>query len=355
MISVDIAILVSPRRPAVLALATLILAGCVTPSLVRGPAAKDPRPFAAEWKSPRERDHLLTGRILSLRDARWIDEAALDGAVAGADVVLLGETHDNADHHFLQARLVRAAAAGGRTPALAFEMLDSSQQTAIDTARAQTGVTADRIAEAVAWQKSGWPDFAMYRPIFEAGLSAGLPIVAANLPKDIIREAVHKGPTALPKDTRSWLDRAGTPSETELRSLRAEMQIAHCGALPESMLEPMMLAQRARDAQMGLTLLSAGAASRGAILITGRGHARNDRGVPSYLRREAPGLRIVTVGLIEAETGVTRVEDYAAQYGTTLPPFDYVIFTPASTREDPCIGLRHRMKNRPAGATSPAP
>src|SRR5512134_514132 len=70
-----------------------------------------PRPDSSGWVSPRFRSHPLAGKIWSPPTGAFVDRATLDAAVAGAHHLLLGETHDNADHHLIQARLVAVATA----------------------------------------------------------------------------------------------------------------------------------------------------------------------------------------------------------------------------------------------------
>lgn len=94
----------------------------------------------------------------------------------------------------------------------------------------------------------------------------------------------------------------------------------------------MRLAQRARDASLALTLLDAGGAP--ARLIAGNGHVRRDYGVPLLLAARAPGAKVVSVGFVEVAAGATPdPESLRGRY-------DYVWFTPAVEREDPCAGLR---------------
>ncbi|MGC3996823.1 MAG: ChaN family lipoprotein [Anaeromyxobacter sp.] len=316
-------------RPLPLALTALALAaGCSRPAARPGAPAAE-----VSWASPRLRDHPLVGRIWDVQGRRFVEEAALDAALSRADLVLLGEAHDNRDHHQLQARALRALTAAGRRPALAFEMLDRDQQPAVDAALAARPPTPEGLRDAVAWDQSGWPPFAHYRPVFEAGLSAGLPIVAANLPRGLMRRVVHEGADALPAEVRARLDQAGPLAPEQAQALREEMAASHCGMLPERMMAPMVTAQRARDAQLAATLLQAGA-GRGAALITGAEHARRDRGVPSYLPADA---KVVSVAFREVWP---ELEDPAAEGHI---PYDYVVFTPAAEREDPCEGLRKQL------------
>ncbi|MBN1207466.1 MAG: ChaN family lipoprotein [Myxococcaceae bacterium] len=323
-------------------LAAALLAGCATSRSQTGPAPA--RAASTEWLSPLLREHPLAGRIWDVSQSRWLEEASLREELTRARFVLLGEKHDNADHHRLQASLVRAITEHGRRPALAFEMLGVEQQAAVDAALASEPGDPDAIAQAVDWAHSSWPDWALYRPIFAAGLERGLPIVAANLPKAQARALVMKGASALPAElvTQLGLD---TPLPEEIaRTMREEMFHAHCGAMPAEHMQPMVEAQRARDAQMA-ERLHASDQGEGVILITGSGHARTDRGVPVHLARRAPGLGARSVAFVEVVDGKAAPQDYAASFGPGPLPFDYLWFTPGALREDPCAKHRERMRH----------
>jgi uncharacterized iron-regulated protein len=334
----------TPRPPtaASLALLALLASSACTPRA-------DPRlvaePIAARrWVSPLHRDHPLVGRIWDARAARFTDEAALSAAVAGADVVLLGEVHDNVDHHLLQARLLRAVLASGRRPALVLEMLTADQQPAVDASLGRAPRDPDALAKAVDWKHSRWPEFSLYRPIFQAALDAGAPIVAGNLPRKVVREVVSKGAAGLAEPLRARLAK-DEPLPAEIaEAMRAEMRESHCGELPEVMLDPLVVAQRARDAQMSERLLSAG--DRGAVLIAGKGHVRTDRGVPAYVRADAPGRKVVAVGFVEVDPDERTVEGQHDGEEKGPLPYDFAVFTPGEEREDPCEPLRERSRHR---------
>src|SRR4051812_43244313 len=155
-------------------------------------------------RAPLYPEHPLIGKIWN--GTAFVDEEVLDAAVRSAEFALLGETHDNPDHHALQARLVRAAAQG-RKPGIVFEMLDVGQQAAIDAAPR----TPDAIGEAANWSHSGWPDFSMYRPIFDVALAAGLPIVAGNFTKAQMSAIVMGGAAKVPPAIAALLQRRGEP------------------------------------------------------------------------------------------------------------------------------------------------
>ncbi len=269
-----------------------------------------------------------------MRAGRFAAEKDLQAAAVRGRFVLLGETHDNADHHALQARLVEAVIASGRRPALAFEMLDVEEQPEVDAVIRGPEPTAAALREAVGWDRSGWPPFALYQPIFQAGLGARLPIVAANLSRRSAREVVRGGAGALPEPVQALLDRSGPLGADEAKERRAEMEELHCGHLPEKLLDPMVLSQRARDAQLAQSLL-AGAAADGVVLVAGAEHARRDRGAAAFLKvAGVEGRQIVSVAFRE----VDPEEKDPAAYGPS--PFDYLVFTPRTDRGDPCEGMR---------------
>src|SRR5881628_2241103 len=66
------------------------------------------------WESPVERAHPLVGRIWDVKAGAFLSEETLLSRLAGSRFVILGERHDNPDHHALQAKLVRALIDAGR-------------------------------------------------------------------------------------------------------------------------------------------------------------------------------------------------------------------------------------------------
>jgi uncharacterized iron-regulated protein len=239
-----------------------------------------------------------------------------------ADVIILGELHDSPVHHLNQAA---AVAAIGPT-ALVFEMLSPGQVQGVTELER---LDAETLGAALDWADSGWPDFEMYWPIFEAAPDA--PLYGAALPRALVRGSVAAGPAA------SFIEAGGDPVKYGLdqplpeaqQAEREAMQMsAHCDALPEAMLGGMVGAQRLRDAAFADTVLEALAAhGPPVVLITGNGHARTDWGVPWYLNRAAPEVTVYALGQLEAAPEET-------------PPFDGWIVTAPTERDDPCAAFQ---------------
>lgn len=295
------------------------------------------------WKSPLGRDHPLNGRIWDVSSATFIDHRSFVTRLARTHFVLLGEKHDNPDHHLLQAKVIRGLIALGRRPAVGFEMFGLDDASAIAAHLAVAPNDAAGLGRSVNWNQRGWPDWAMYQPIAEAALEAKLPIIATNLPLASAKRMRSDGLAALDAaTTRQWgIDRP--LAEAHFARMAADIRSSHCGYGSEHTVKAMVNVQRARDAQMAQSLIAAGARD-GAVLVAGAGHVRNDYGIPIYIKQHAPKKRVVSIAFLEVDEGSRRPQEYAPQYGGRLP-FDYVWFTPRIDDEDPCEKFKSHFEN----------
>jgi uncharacterized iron-regulated protein len=275
----------------------------------------------------------LLGQIWDLRAQRLATRDELLRQTAAARYVLLGELHDNPEHHRIERELLQALINAQARPALAMEQLDTEYQTAIDAVRTQPGTNAETIAEAGHVDRRGWNWSAYYEPLVAIAVQADLPIVAINLARPLARRVGSEGLSALGEApvARLVVDTEWTAERQQ--QLQSEIIAGHCGDVPKDLLPRLVAAQRARDATMAAALATH--AGNGAIAILGRGHARADIAVPIYLARLDPRSAIVSIDLIEAEPGYGSVRDYIDAHAVELP-FDFVWFTPAAQREDPC-------------------
>jgi len=293
------------------------------------------------WTSPTGRNHPLAERIWDVRAGTFVLPPDLTARLANARFVLLGERHDNPEHHTLQARLLGGTIAAGRRPAVGFEMLSTDDATAIARYLARSPKDASGLGEAVSWNRSGWPDWRLYEPIAQAALDAGLPIVATNLSR-VATDAIRRNGLAGLSASLARQLGLEEPLDPETRdAIRRELDASHCGTVEGATLERMVDVQWARDARMAEALVRAGQRD-GAILIAGAGHVRTDRGVPFHLQRRAPGATVVSVAFLEVEATVDAPAGYAARFEGALP-FDYVWFTPRVDTDDPCTRLRAHL------------
>jgi uncharacterized iron-regulated protein len=318
----------------------LSIHGRRTPHLIRLAVSVAVAGLLASCAMPR--GHALTPpKIWDVAAQRFVDEDTLVANLARARFRLLGEVHDNPEHHRIRAELIRRVAAMGIKPAVALEQFDLDHDPALVAAQAAAhtsggqSLDADALATAGALDRRGWM-WPLHRPVLAAALDAGLAIRAANLPRaDLMRAA--RSPPGTSIDAR-WSGRFASAPWTPAReaALRSDIADGHCGKLPDHALAPIVRAQRMRDAAMAEALVDA-ATPDGAILIAGDGHVRRDVAVPVYLD---PGAgSVVSVGLVETEADERREPELSRRLAATPPPYDFVWFTEATARDDPCAGF----------------
>jgi uncharacterized iron-regulated protein len=316
--------------------------------------------IVAGWEKPG--GHPLIGKIWSPTSAQLADgfelargpRAATPIARAvglkGHAFVLLGEVHDNPEHHLLRAGLLddmteRSPWGRGTHPPIVTEHIRADQAPGLEryrdllaTRSMRPGV--DDLFEQLEWDKTGWQPTAIFRPLYSALLESHLPLRIGDPPRETVRAVARGGLPALPAGEAARLRLDIDYPAPLAASLAAELEASHCGMLPAAAVPAMALAQRYRDAYLAAALISAEFTLGPAILLAGNGHVRTDRGVPWHLRQRAPGKAILAVMLIEVEDGKNDPLDYVPRDTLGKPATDYIVFTPRAVREDPCKQMR---------------
>lgn len=235
-----------------------------------------------------------------------------------ADIVVLGEVHDNPAHHARQAQIVEMIA----PQALVFEMLSADQAD-----RHVPGADMATLEAAFGWADSGWPDFAMYYPIFAAAPDAR--VYGAGVPRDAARAVMQSRAAEVFGKDAARFGLTEDLSRREQEAREAMQLAAHCDALPSDMLPMMVDMQRLRDAELARVAIAAFDSTGGpVVVITGNGHARTDWGMPVYLDRAAPGIRVISLG--QGEDGTPPEGQFDLTEATA----------PRPDRADPCEQFR---------------
>lgn len=294
------------------------------------------------WQSEIGRDHPLTGRIFAPATRQALTPTELADRLAGADFVLLGEKHDNRDHHALQAWVLASLAERGRRPAIVFEMLSSDQAPALREWRASGPKDPAGLGTAVGWEAVGWPSWRFYMPIAGVALRFDLPLLAGDLPRSLQRGLARSGVAALEPEqvARLGLDHPYDADQTA--TLSAEITAAHCGHAPAAHLGRMLDVQRARDGAFARALVDAPA--HPAVLIAGAGHVRRDLAVPWHLARLAPDRKVVALAFVEVAADQPDPDQYRRGENGAPAPYDYLWLTPRVDDDDPCTKFREQLE-----------
>ncbi|WP_445180913.1 ChaN family lipoprotein [Pseudomonas sp. McL0111] len=258
----------------------------------------------------------VSGEIRDLRSGEILTAQQLLTRLSNPAQLIIGEQHDNADHHAVELWLLQAL--GERRPqgSLLLEMLTPDQQPKVDQVRHAVSPPAD-LPVALAWQ-DGW-DWDLYGPIVRFVLSQPYPLLAANLDNTQIRAFYRQPPI---------LQGARSNAAAVKSTLLEQISDSHCGLLPESQMPAMLAVQQQRDRRMAERLISAPAPS---LLLAGAWHARKDVGVP---------LHVVDLGAAQEPTVLLLAEQGSE---VTAAMADYVWFTPATAPQDYCEQMRKQF------------
>jgi len=257
----------------------------------------------------------VSGEIRDLHSGEVLTAEQLVTRLADPERLIIGEQHDNADHHAVQLWLLQALGEQRQQSSLLLEMLTPGQQPKVAAAR-QMPASAD-VAKALDWQ-DGW-DWTLYGPIVRFALSQPYPLLAANLDNNEIRAVYRESPA---------LSGARSNATSVQNTLLEQISDSHCGLLPESQMPAMLAVQQQRDRRMAERLLAAPTPS---ILLAGAWHARKDAGVP---------LHVLDLGAAKAPTVLMLAEQGDK---VTAAMADYVWYTPATPKPDYCEQMRQQF------------
>jgi uncharacterized iron-regulated protein len=318
----------------------------------------------ALWQQAREK-HPLAGTVLKGErpipiDADRCARSPLQqlivevwSTIRGGGIALLGEVHDNPEHHavrgeILRPRLEPVLDVGDLFPAATFEHIRTNQQPQLDAfygnVRSGRAPMASELLDALRWKDSGWPAAGIYLPLFDAALKAKMMVVPALPDRERMRTLVRGDRTGTSENELALLKAAEAMPVPLRDALVAELEGSHCGVIPPSAFAAMSMAQRYIDAHMAGRTLEAASEHGGAFLLAGNGHARTDRGVRYFLKQRAPARAAISVMLLEVEDGKTDAAAYIPRDPYGNPAADYVLFTPRHNRADPCEKMRQGKK-----------
>lgn len=248
-------------------------------------------------------------------------------ALAAADVLLVGETHNDAVAHLLEAELLRLAderfgqtdSRGRRAVALSLEMFERDVQVVLDEYLG--GLIAERhfLSSSRPW-KNYQTD---YRPMVEYARSRKLPVIAANAPARYVSRVSANGPdslTSLSTAAKGWLpplpfppasreyeakftrfmrggDSAPQPTPAASAQTPANPHAAHGGA------NHLLAAQTLRDASMGHSIAEFLNRRPDALVlhVNGKFHSEERLGVAEQLKHYRPRTRVLVLTIVPGE------------------------------------------------------
>ncbi|MEM9162227.1 MAG: ChaN family lipoprotein [Cyanobacteria bacterium P01_F01_bin.4] len=253
--------------------------------------------------------------------------------LAQADVVYLGESHDQPDDHLMQRLLIdvlynrhlaaQTVGEGVKRFAIALEMFQSPFQPLLDQYVAGEISEADLREQSEYDTRWGFP-WEYYAPILRFARAHQIPLLALNAPVEVTNQVARKGLESLSEQQQQWvpseLDLAEPQYEQLLQRFYQEIHVNHSNS---SDFERFFLIQTLWDETMAAGIAEFLKLHQGAqvVVLSGQGHIVYDFGIPNRVARQlgAQPLAQRTVLL------TPEPDDFALE--TNLPLADYLWFS----------------------------
>lgn len=204
--------------------------------------------------------------------------------LASARIVAVGESHDDAAHHVLQAEVLAALAA--RVPlAVGLEMVEAEDQPALDAF--MSGATSE--ADFAVWWKTNWGfDFSLYKPVFDAARAAGVPVRGLNAPRDVVKAVGKKGLAGLTPAERARIP-AVVLESADARYRKYVLDSVSGHGAPPAAIPRMLEAMAVWNETMGENAAKLAAEGRVVLVIAGQGHVLYKAGILESAARRGAG------------------------------------------------------------------
>jgi len=255
------------------------------------------------------------------------DWSSMRAAVAGADVIVIGETHGHPLGLEAAALLFDDILSDRPNAALLLEFFERDQQLAIEDYL--SGVT-----DQAAFRKAAARTDGNYPPghahMLEAARAAQRPVFAANAPRRYVRMTTAEGYARLRALSALQQRLFVTPEpliegkyKEDFFGLMSGMshgtpETEH--GLPPEMVNKMYFSQQMWDATMADSAAAVvHAGNRPAVLVVGRFHSDFDGGTVQLINRYAPSLRVLTLSMVATDADALDEED--------LGRADFVLYT----------------------------
>jgi uncharacterized iron-regulated protein len=234
--------------------------------------------------------------------------------LAPAQVIYLGETHDNAADHQGQLDIIQALHQKNPRLAIALEMFQRPAQPLLDQYLAGTLSETQLQQQSEYDQRWGFP-WEYYAPILRFAKANQIPLIALNVPTEITRKVAREGLESLTPDDRQWI-----PPDAEIRTdnaaYREMIQVIydeiHQGRSASSSFDRFFLAQVLWDETMaqGVADFLQAQPDRQVIVLAGDGHLIYGYGIPSRVARRVQGVVQRSV-IVNPDEGLeTEAADY---------------------------------------------
>jgi uncharacterized iron-regulated protein len=239
-------------------------------------------------------------RVYDAHHKEFSDFETLATAAAHADVVFLGEHHDDAGTHRMELALLQAVARRRANVVLALEMFERDVQPILDQYLAGA-ITEEAFLKA----SRPWPNYnSDYRPLVEFARVHHWPVIAGNVPRKMAAAVATGGLDAvshLVDSTRPFAAADfGCATNDDYFKRFGQAMAEHPMGAGAPTVENMYQAQCVKDETMAESIARARGDAGAPLVIQYNGDFHSDfgEGVAERTRRRLPNAKIVIISAI---------------------------------------------------------
>ena len=267
-------------------------------------------------------------RVYDTQKRTFVDFEVMLAGLAPADVVFVGEQHDDPNTHRLEAAILEGLKRRGIAPVVSLEMFERDVQPLIDAYLAGTASEEDTLKGARPWPRYKTD----YRSLVEFAKANGLPVLAANVPRRLAAAVAKGGREAL--EAMPEADRALAARQLEcptdgyfdrfVKSMGEHPAADQTAEQKRAMTERYYWSQCVKDETMAESIAAAFAKKSGGPIVhyNGAFHSDFGLGTAERTRRRLPGKRIVVISMLPVAS-----LDALTPSDEDLKRADYLVFT----------------------------
>ena len=287
----------------------------IAPAILSLTLALGPSQAPAQAPAPDPPAAYVPERVFLSDKKRFTDFEAMLADLQSADVVFVGEQHDDPNTHRLELALMEGLARRRGSIILSLEMFERDAQTALDA------YLAGQVSEEEFLKSSRpWPRYKTdYRGLVELAKARGWTVVASNVPRSLASGVSKTGfdfLKTLPDDQKAWVaadlrcpfdDYYGNFADTmkEMTAHPMPGNEKQTDAERKQMVDRFYYAQCVKDETMAESIAAAyqkSAASRPIVVhFNGSFHSDYGLGTASRVERRLKGVRVKLVTMVPVE------------------------------------------------------
>lgn len=295
-----------------------------------------------------EAGHPLLDKIFETHTSEALSREAFGSRLRRAQVIYLGEAHDEPAHHRAQLDVLHRLVEMGDPPAVGFEVF-AADETHLLTEYERRADDADAwLRRAAGWTAHGDPNWNYYGTLLQYARSQHLELFGIDLEETLRRRLTRLGFDGLDAHDQAQLKPTGFDDPTYRAVMIEALEASHCGYGDEAFFVRLYDTWIARNDAMARAIVAMlnEDSSRPIVVIVGAGHTRYGMGVVDRVAHLRPGTRQLDIGLRSVTSDRVRAEDYygvppsaAPDYPPTHDLVWFTSYTPGRpTMEQRCAG-----------------